>query len=246
MPVCKECQTPYDAWQHFCLNCGAYLKEGPPPLLHCLECGTGVESLPAFDEVPASPAPEAPDYPPGVTFWKWLGGAAALLAVGAFFIWQFYRPPGQSPVQVAEPTVSRPEKTNKTAVEDGTQAKEAPTAVDRLQAEVAGILANIREANLKKNILLFMETLSGVYPQLDKKREEVIRTWKKFNFKDMAYSIDKVQEVEPNKAIAEVKWTTTSQNLATKNWRTTEFQYRIWLADELGQWKIRKIEQIAR
>ena len=93
-----------------------------------------------------------------------------------------------------------------------------------MQAGVAALLANIREANLQKNILLFMETLSGVYPQLDKKREEVLRTWKKFSFKDMAYTIGKVQEVEPNKAVAEVKWTTTSQNLATKAWRTKEFQ----------------------
>ncbi len=109
---------------------------------------------------------------------------------------------------------------------------------------MAALLANIREANLNKNILLFMETLSGVYPQLDKKRDEVIRTWKNFSFTEMAYTIGKVQEVEPNKAMAEVKWTTTSQNLATKAWRTTEFQYRVLLANELGKWKITKIEQI--
>ncbi len=270
MPVCEKCQTPYDDWQHFCLNCGSYVKEGPPPLLRP-KCGTGMESELAFeagasakpekawafpepDEVWASPErdeawptpePEAPDDLPAGRSWKWLGGAAAaLLALVAILIWHFHQGAGQQPAQVAESTVAHPEAAQKKIAEGGTEATRAPAAEARLETEVAALLANIREANLKKNILLFMGTLSGVYPQLDKKREEVLRTWKKFNFKDMAYTIGKVQEVEPNKAVAEVKWTTTSQNLATKAWRTTEFQYRISLANELGQWKITKIEQI--
>ena len=31
MPICQECQAPYEEWQHFCLQCGKYLKEGPRP-----------------------------------------------------------------------------------------------------------------------------------------------------------------------------------------------------------------------
>ena len=202
-------------------------------------------AAPEPDAAWAPPEPEEPDHLPAARLWKWLGGAAAaLLAVVAVFIWHFHRGPGQHTARVAESTVARPETAEKTAGEGGTAAKGAPTAEARMQAGVAALLANIREANLQKNILLFMETLSGVYPQLDKKREEVLRTWKKFSFKDMAYTIGKVQEVEPNKVVAEVKWTTTSQNLATKDWRTSEFQYRLWLANELGQWKITRIEQI--
>ena len=113
-----------------------------------------------------------------------------------------------------------------------------------LQPEVAKVFTNIREANLKKNIFLFMDTLSGSYPELDKKRQEVVKTWKKFDFSDMTFTIDKLEGIDSDKAMAEVKWILTRQNLATKDWRTEEFQYRVWLANELGQWKIKKIEQI--
>jgi hypothetical protein len=89
-----------------------------------------------------------------------------------------------------------------------------------------------------------MDTSSKAYPQPDKKREEVVKTWKNFDFREMAYTVGNVQEVEQNKAIAEVKWTTTSQNLATKNWQTAEYRYRVWVTNELGQWKIKKIEEI--
>jgi hypothetical protein len=239
MPVCEKCQTPYDDWQHFCLNCGTYLKQGPPPLLRCPRCGSGLETEPAFDEALGSPGPDTPSYLPAVKSWTWLGVAVAtLFALGAIFFWQHSRAPVQS--QVAETVVHPPE----TVSRDSRGTTGTPAGKDRLQAEVARVLDNIREANLKKNILLFMETLSGVYPQLDKKREEVIRTWNKFDFIDMNYSVGKVQEVEPNKALAEVQWTTTSQNRATKNRHNTQFHYRIWLANELGQWKITKIEQV--
>ena len=141
-------------------------------------------------------------------------------------------------------STARPEIVEKATPGGKKEAMTPPAAVRPTQAEVERLLANIREANLTKNIVLFMDTLSKVYPQPDKKREEVVKTWKKYDFREMAYTVGNVQEVEQNKAMAEVKWTTTSQNLATKDWRTAEFRYRVWVTNELGQWKIKKIEQI--
>ena len=88
MPVCQKCQTPYDEWQHFCLNCGTYLKEGPPPLLRCPKCGTGVETMPGLEYDFAAPAQEAAIQMPKFLSRKWLGAVlAAVLGLGAIFVW---------------------------------------------------------------------------------------------------------------------------------------------------------------
>jgi hypothetical protein len=244
MPVCQKCQTPYDEWQHFCLNCGAYLKEGPLPLLRCPKCGTGLETMPGLENDFAAPAQEAEVQMPKFLSWKWLGAVlAAVLGLGVIFVWVYNRGPSRNPVLLVEST-ARPEIVEKATAGGKKEAMTPPAAVRPTQAEVERLLINIREANLTKNILLFMDTLSKAYPQPDKKREEVVKTWKNFDFREMAYTVGNVQEVEQNKAIAEVKWTTTSQNLATKNWQTAEYRYRVWVTNELGQWKIKKIEEI--
>jgi hypothetical protein len=243
MPVCQKCQTPYDEWQHFCLNCGNYLKSEPLPLLRCPKCGTEVKALPGLDHDFAAPAQEAAVQTPKFLSWKWLGALLAVLGLGVILVWVYNRGPGQKPVLSVESTVS-PEIVEKTIPGDKKEAMTPPAAVHPTQAEVERLLTNIREANLTKNIVLFMDTLSKAYPQPDKKREEVVKTWKNFDFREMAYTVGNVQEVEQNKAMAEVKWTTKSQNLATKNWQTAEYRYRVWVTNELGQWKIKKIEQI--
>ena len=238
MPICQECQTPYDEWQHFCLQCGKYLKEGPPPLLRCPKCGTGLETVSGFDQESAAPVQEIDAPLKASASWKWMG-AIALLVLGIIFFSRL----GSDLARWVKPT-PRTEIVEKASPQGGKEGK-APSTVDpHLQPEVAKVFTNIREANLKKNILLFMDTLSGSYPELDKKRQEVVKTWKKFDFSDMTFTIDKLEGIDSDKALAEVKWILTRQNLATKDWRTEEFQYRVWLANELGQWKIKKIQQI--
>jgi hypothetical protein len=243
MPICQKCQTPYDEWQHFCLECGEYLKEGPPPLLRCPKCGAEVEIKTFPDHEAAAPAPKT-----GTTgearSWRWFGVlAAVLLGVGLILLWQEKHGPGLDQAQKMD-AASPPEAVEQATPLGEGEGKTPMAASPELKAQVEELFDTIKQANLGKNIVLFMNTLSGVYPELDKKRQEVVKTWKKFDFKEMSFKIDKLQEIDRDKALAEMKWTTKSQNLRTKVWRTEQFQYRVWLVNELGQWKIRKIEQI--
>ena len=126
----------------------------------------------------------------------------------------------------------------------GTEANGPGTTVSSVRVDVEGVFNQIKEANLTKNILLYMNTLSAVYPQLDKKRQEVSKTWEKFDFKEMTFTVNKIQDVGNGNVVAEVNWSTWTQNLATKELRTDDLHYRVWFAKELGQWKIKKIEEL--
>jgi hypothetical protein len=113
-----------------------------------------------------------------------------------------------------------------------------------LQEDLEGVFSQIREANLTKDILLYMDTLSAVYLNLDKKRQEIFKIWGKYDFKEMTFTLNKIQEVGNGKVVVEVNWNTSTRNLITKDLRTDDFQYRVWFVKELGHWKINKIEDL--
>jgi hypothetical protein len=60
----------------------------------------------------------------------------------------------------------------------------------------------------------------------------------------MAFTVNKLQEIDSDTASAEVKWSSMAQNLTTRDMRSDDFYYRIRLAKERGQWKIIKIEEL--
>lgn len=245
MPTCQKCQTPYDEWQHFCMNCGHHLKVASLPVLRCPRCGTQANLTHNFcpecgaslkeDLVPpAKPAPR-----------KWLlgGVVTVLLGLGAILALNLIRQT-PSPTQVVETPVRPLKVAEKPSVSGETDAKAPVPAVASLPVELAKVLNQIKEANLNKNILLFMDTLSPLYPQLDIKRQEVLKTWEKFDFNEMALVVNKFREIDPGNAVAEVTWRTSTQNRHTQELRTDDFSYRVWFAKELGEWKIKKIEEL--
>ena len=247
MPVCQKCQSPYDEWQHYCLTCGQYLKDEAPFSRRCPQCGIQVPQEHTYCHKCAGPLKEDPSNPSRlISRWKWLTGGliATLLILGTILALYLIAHPRKVPAPMAESAAAPPAVAENRAVSGELKANEASPTVDSLQAEVEEILNRIKEANLQKNILLYMGTLSPLYPQIDKKRQEISKTYEKFDFKQMAFTVNKLQEIDSNTAIAEVKWSSMAQNLITRNMRSDDFYYRIRLAKELGQWKIIKIEEL--
>jgi predicted nucleic acid-binding Zn ribbon protein len=246
MPVCPKCQTPYDEWQHFCLQCGEYLKNAPPLSHPCPQCGAQVPMDQTFcRECSAALKADAGLRGRLISRWKWLtvGLIAAIVILGTIFAYYFIGPRGVPPPSADSPAAVPPVAADR-VVSGAGQAPEAKAGVDTLQADVEEVLNRVKEANLTKNILLYLDNLSVLYPQVEKKRQEVFRTWGKFTFKEMAFTVDKLQEVDPNNAVAEVDWRTSAQNLTTSQLQTGNYRYRVWFTKELGQWKIKKIEEL--
>jgi predicted RNA-binding Zn-ribbon protein involved in translation (DUF1610 family) len=247
MPVCQKCQSPYDEWQHYCLTCGQYLKDEPPFSHRCPQCGILVPQEHTYSHKCAVPLKDDSSSPSRlISRWKWMTGGliATLLILGTILALYLIAWPRRVPAPMAESPAAPLAVAENRTVSGEVKANETSPAVDSLQAEVEEILNRIKEANLQKNILLYMGTLSALYPQIDKKRQEISKTYEKFDFKQMAFTVNKLQEIDSDTAIAEVKWSSIAQNLTTRDMRSDDFYYRIRLAKELGQWKIIKIEEL--
>lgn len=264
MPVCEKCQTPYDEWQHFCLHCGHYVRDEPPPFRRCPQCGTQAVLDQNFcpecaaplkgeaasqSSAPASrqwPEQGSGTIPPPIPSRKWLvGGVAAVLVVlGVILTVYLSRGPATPQASRGESQTRLPKVDEEPAMRGEAEALGPETALVGVREEIEEVLNQIKEANLTKNILLYMDTLSALYPHLDKKRQEVSTTWEKFDFQEMNFTVETIKGVGNGTVVAKVNWRIQTQNLATKGVRTDDLHYRVWFAQELGQWKIKKIEEL--
>jgi hypothetical protein len=246
MPVCEKCQTPYDAWQHFCLNCGHYLRDEPPPTRRCPQCGRQAALDQNFCPECAAPLKEEAAFqPPSSPSRRWLVGmVAALAGLGVILALYLSHWPGAPQGSKGQSQTRVVKVDEEPTLKDGAEALDQETMLSSVRLEIEEVLDQIKEANLTKNILLYMGTLSALYPQLDKKRQEVSTTWEKFDFQEMNFTVETIKDAGHDTVVAKVNWRTRTQNLATKGIRTDNLHYRVWFAQELGQWKIKKIEEL--
>jgi len=244
VPVCENCQTPYDEWQHFCLNCGQPLRAAPLVTRGCPQCGVQMALTQKYCSECGAPLQGEAPAPAMSRKWLWGGAALGLFCLGVTLGFFLGRPlPWSSPVAVSSGSPVAPAGQPETATRTGEHPPgEAPAAA--VLPEVAALLDRIREANLTRNIALYMDTLSALYPRLDQKRQEVLKTWEKFAFDDMTYTVHKVQEGGQGMVAAEVQWRTLTRPRQSQEQRQDDFFYRIWFSKELGQWKIRQIEEL--
>ncbi len=250
MPFCPQCGAAVTPEQNFCTECDAALKPAK-----------GSESRPER-EIVASPEPAglAPRSP-GSQKWIILGGGIILLVILVTVFAQWTRksdsPPAATSAGAPSAQPTSPPSSPATAPKDleKTPARElaspaqpsapaAPQAAS-LQAQLEKVIENLREANLKKDLVLYMSCFSYVYPQLDKKRQEALKTWKDYDFKRMVFTLGKVTDMGPEDAMAEVSWNMSIQNRASQDVDASTISYRVWFAKELGQWKIKRLEEMS-
>jgi hypothetical protein len=109
--------------------------------------------------------------------------------------------------------------------------------------EVQGILEQVREAQLQKNIGLFLEAYAPTFPNLDKKTESVLRTWQKYDYLDMHFAIENLQKPDANTIIAKVAWDITLEDHSSKKKSALKRDYTVYLSHVSGKWLIRELIQ---
>jgi hypothetical protein len=120
----------------------------------------------------------------------------------------------------------------------------APSAEADLKEQLQKELSVLREAQLRKDIVQFMSVYSLTYPELDDKRASTLKSWERYDFTNLVFTIDKVQPIDPDNAIARVTWYMDTKTRRNQDLSSSSQTFQVRFAKEMGKWRIRSLEEV--
>jgi hypothetical protein len=261
MPQCPNCQTPYEEGQRYCKMCGSFLLHREQGDVFCPQCGVRVsprqefchecdapikeaEAAPeALEPEPESeappPEPSPPPAPPtGIPTWVigLLAGSGIIIII--LLVMLFTRGTTTPPVSPPAPKVEAP------GAAPTAPPAPAPAPAASLKEQLQNVLSTLREAQLHKNILQFMSVYSLTYPELDEKRGSTLKSWEHYDYTSLVFTVDKIQSIDPDNAVAWVTWYVDTRNRRTQELTSSTQKYKVRFAKEMGKWRIRSLEEV--
>jgi ketosteroid isomerase-like protein len=161
-------------------------------------------------------------------------GIIILLVLGGYSLWQN---PSQSsrPIlnEIVTPSSAIPSSQN------------LPPATESEEIEkIRRLFENIRQANLKKNIGLFMSCYSRDFEGKKGKRLATLETWEKFNYLDLSYDLKK-QTITGDTADVSVEWLIRTSPKSGGQPQDSRSVLNVTLRREEGNWKIKEIKSVS-
>ena len=249
MPLCPHCQAAYEEGQRYCNNCGSFLMHPEEGDTFCPQCGVRVSpgqqychecdapllqgvTAPAGEAAPAGPtaAPGPPPAPQSLPPWVSGALAGAGIIIILLLIVIFSRI-GTTPAPPAAPSQPAP-----ALATPGAPAKS-------LQDQLEAVLSTLRNAQLQKNINAFMSVYSETFPTYDLKRQDTMKYWENYDFTNLVFTVDKVQAIDADHALASVIWYLDARNRETKELTSGTQRFQVNFVKEKGNWRISDIKE---
>lgn len=89
-----------------------------------------------------------------------------------------------------------------------------------------------------------MSVYSLTYPQLDTKRADTLKAWEDFDFTNLVFTINKVQSLDSDNAMAWVTWYIDTKNRRTQELSSYTQTFQVRFVKEMGKWRIRALEEV--
>ncbi len=116
----------------------------------------------------------------------------------------------------------------------------SPSPVALETERIKALLEDVRQANLKEDITLFMSCYSAHYKDKDRKRRDTLQTWKETDYEDLSYVL-KNQRVEGDVAEIEVEWSIRVSPKSGTQPQENQVILGASLEKEGGKWRIKEI-----
>lgn len=120
----------------------------------------------------------------------------------------------------------------------------APSPEAPLKEQIAFLMSTIREAQVKKDLSLFMQAYASIFPNRDQKRRDVQKAWQDFDFTAMFFYLEDIKPQGPDAAQAKVVWDMQVRKRQTQEFITLTQTYRVNLVKEQGRWRIGSMEEL--
>ena len=119
----------------------------------------------------------------------------------------------------------------------------APATEDGEAQKIGFLFESIRQANLQKDVELFMSCFSRGFSDAEAKRKDTLKLWDTFDYNDLSYKF-KRQTISRNTADVRLEWlVTASEKLGGKPHNGTTV-LDVTLKREDGCWKILEIKPV--
>jgi hypothetical protein len=170
-----------------------------------------------------------------------LVGAVVLLAlvVGYFPLKRvMLAGPTEAPVTSPIHTVSSPR------TEMGTAARTVASTEEQETEKIRGLLENIRQANLREDIDLFMSCYADDFKEREEKKRSILESWKNSDYLDLSYSL-KSKALTVDTAKIQVEWLIRTARSVTGQLEKGQLLVEALLKKESGFWKIKEIKTLS-
>jgi rRNA maturation endonuclease Nob1/ketosteroid isomerase-like protein len=108
--------------------------------------------------------------------------------------------------------------------------------------KIKGLLENIRQANLQKNIDLFISCYAMDFKDREGKKKATLAYWKKFDYLDLSYDL-KNPSISGDTAKARVEWVIKISSKTGGRPQESKTILDVTLKKEEGGWKIKEVKQ---
>ncbi len=157
-----------------------------------------------------------------------------LMVTGGYFLWQRHSP---FRLSISKEIVNSPSppllpKNPQTAKEDQDAEK------------IRALFENIKQANLKKNIDLFMSCYSRDFSDREGKRLDALETWGFFDYHDLSYHL-KTQVISGDTANVRLEWLIRISKKAGGKVEDKKTLMEVTIKKEDGGWKIKEIKPLS-
>jgi hypothetical protein len=115
-----------------------------------------------------------------------------------------------------------------------------PTDISE-RKEIQYVLDQIRKAQMDKDINLFLQAYSPTYPNLAEKKEDLLRSWQKYNYLDVNFNINNIQKKNAHTLIAEVACDITLEDIHSRKRSNLMKDYIINFSDNSGKRLIQEV-----
>jgi hypothetical protein len=114
---------------------------------------------------------------------------------------------------------------------------------DKDSEKIGSLFENIRQANLQKNIDLFMSCFSGDFNGTEAKRLNTLKMWENYNYVDLSYHLKK-QTISGDTADVRLEWIVRTSQKTSGQQKDSGTVLDVTLKREDGRWKITDIKPI--
>jgi ketosteroid isomerase-like protein len=121
---------------------------------------------------------------------------------------------------------------------------EPPSHDEALAKQLATVLQNLQEAQMKKDIFQYMKSYSNSFPELEQKREKTLKIWRLYDYGNLKFELGEVKSLDTDNAVAQVKWNIESHSQQTQKIETSMQTYTVWFIKDPEGWRIKRVEQL--